>query len=106
MNIKNITKLGLAICDQDGIISDMELSTLSKLLEEKISTEVNETFTEKCMEEYFSEEKNLDEYIRENDMVDNKGTLINIYKEAATSDGLDPEEKIGLDILKKAWDLN
>ena len=89
----NSIKLCLSICGYDGLISDIELSTLYRLYNSK--NDITREQFDEVVDSYFNSEESLDElYTLAQPLTDE----LEIAREAASSDGLDVRENIALNI--------
>lgn len=103
MDIKAIINLALCICAQDGVISELELDTLFKRVKQLSKVTKNEF--ELYIENFFSSELKLENYIDQLNTSESKTTILDICKDAASSDGLNINENIAYIKVKNMWGL-
>lgn len=102
---KEITKLICAVCAQDGIISNIELNTTFKLINDSFGTVSKKEF-DSIVEEFFDEDKNLEKYLiglPESIEVDE---VLRVCFESAGSDGLDVRENFAFDKVCKFFQVD
>ena len=103
MDIKAIINLALCICAQDGVISELELDTLFKRVKQLSKVTKNEF--DLYIENFFSSELKLENYIDQLNTSESKTTILDICKDAASSDGLNINENIAYIKVKNMWGL-
>ena len=95
-------KVILCISAQDVVISQSELDTAYKLINDQLGNVSQQKFDE-LIEEFFNEDYVLEEYLLKiNDSEDYQRSLDISYK-SATSDGLDIRENLAFDKACKHW---
>jgi hypothetical protein len=105
MAVKKIIKLVLCISAQDGIISQVELDTSFKLINDLIEKIDRNSFNS-VVKEFFDEENTLEEYIVSIPQNIDPNLVLKICHESALSDGLEIRENVAFDKACKFWGIN
>lgn len=105
MAVKKIIKLVLCISAQDGIISQVELETSYKLINDLVDKIDRNSFNS-VVREFFDEESSLEEYIVRIPQEIDPNIILKICHKSALSDGLDIRENIAFDKACKFWGVD
>ena len=103
--LKEITKLICAVCAQDGIISNIELNTTFKLINDSFGKVSKKEF-DSIVEEFFDEDKNLEKYLIGLPESVGVNQLLKVCFESAGSDGLDVRENFAFDKVCKFFQVD
>ena len=95
-------KVILCISAQDGVISQSELDTAYKLINDQLGNVSQQKFDE-LIEEFFNEDYVLEEYLLKINDSDDFQRILEISYKSATSDGLDIRENLAFDKACKHW---
>ena len=95
-------KLILCISAQDGVISETELDTAYKLINDQVDKISKQKF-EELIDEFFNEDYALEEYLLKLNDSDEFQEILKISYKSATSDGLDIRENLAFDKACKHW---
>ena len=95
-------KLILCISAQDGVISETELDTAYKLINDQFDKISKQKF-EELIDEFFNEDYALEEYLLKLNDSDEFQEILKISYKSATSDGLDIRENLAFDKACKHW---
>ena len=95
-------KLILCISAQDGVISETELDTAYKLINDQFDKISKQKF-EELIDEFFNEDYALEEYLLKLNDSDEFQEILKISYKSATRDGLDIRENLAFDKACKHW---
>ena len=95
-------KLILCISAQDGVISETELDTAYKLINDRFDKISKQKF-EELIDEFFNEDYALEEYLLKLNDSEEFQEILKISYKSATSDGLDIRENLAFDKACKHW---
>ena len=95
-------KLILCISAQDGVISETELDTAYKLINDQFDKISKQKF-EELIDEFFNEDYALEEYLLKLNDSDEFQEILKISYKSATSEGLDIRENLAFDKACKHW---
>tara|TARA_B100001093_G_scaffold436661_1_gene435171 strand:- start:5148 stop:5489 length:342 start_codon:yes stop_codon:yes gene_type:complete len=95
-------KIILCISAQDGVISETEINTAYRLINDQLGTISTKDF-EKIIDEFFDEDYSLEEYLLKIKDSNNFKEILTISYKSAISDGLDIKENLAFDKACKYW---
>jgi len=95
-------KVILCISAQDGVISQSELDTAYKLINDHLGNVSQQNF-EELIDEFFNEDYALEEYLLKLNDSDDFQKILEISYKSATADGLDIRENLAFDKACKHW---
>lgn len=97
-------KIAACICGKDGVISEVEESTLYKCLLKRFPDLSEEQFHQ-ALDEFFESSEQIEDYLSLIENTDLRRFTLKIAEESASSDGLDIKENIALDKAYLMWGM-